>query len=136
MEQYEQRVRLHRRYIQTFLAANFRRRPLVLSELKSLHDSRILPDVESSMPFICRSLLPAVHKLKWSIQKDKIAMAIRRGVCGALAGKDAAQSSSSTFGSWLEHRGHGIIGDSERVRLAICPGIKKLILFYETTAQH
>ena len=32
---------------------------------------------------------------------------------------------------WLEGSGHALTREHERVRLAICPGIKKLIGFYE-----
>ena len=35
------------------------------------------------------------------------------------------------FKRWLEGSGHAFMREHERVRLAICPGIKKLVGFYE-----
>ena len=39
------------------------------------------------------------------------------------------------FKRWLEGSGHAFMRENERVRLAICPGIKKLVGFYEDLSQ-
>ena len=33
--------------------------------------------------------------------------------------------------TWLEGRGRGLMKEGERVRLAVCPGVRKLVGFYE-----
>ena len=60
-----------------------------------------------------------MHKLKWSIQRDRLAKMVRDGQReGGLA-------------TWLEAKGQSIIQDGERVRLALCPSVKKKVGFFE-----
>lgn len=39
------------------------------------------------------------------------------------------------FRRWWEGSGRALMGENERVRLAICPGIKSLVGFYENLSQ-
>ncbi|KAG6337065.1 hypothetical protein ID866_2018, partial [Astraeus odoratus] len=138
VKQYQYSVRLSQRHTQVVLSAHLRRRPHVPSSLRSLHDSHVLPDVESSTLSISRTLLPVVHKLKWSLQKDRMARVIRRSMCGAIAngaGKGPLSPYSAGFGAWIERHGQSIFGDTERVRLALCPDVRKMIQFYESMSQ-
>lgn len=86
--------------------------------------SHVLPDVESASHTISRSLIPAIHKLKWSLQRDKLAKMVRLKFCAS--GRDGAN-----FGDWRERKAHGIVEDGERVRLAICPDIRRIVRLYE-----
>jgi hypothetical protein len=107
--------------------------PSVSGKLQNLHKSHILPDVESSSLFISRSLLPVVHKLKWSLQKDRLAKMLRDHACVGPATRRGGERAG--FSKWLETRGRGIVQEGEKVRLAICPDIRQIIGFYEDLAR-
>jgi hypothetical protein len=70
-----------------------------------------------------------MHQLKWSIQRDKLAKVVRDGVC--VGGTSADNESRAGLAAWIEAKGKGIVQDGERVRLALCPGIRKIVGFYE-----
>lgn len=106
--------------------------------LLSLHSTRILPDIEVSSTSVARSLLPTVRKLKWCLQKDTLAREFKR--CGKAAGDG--------LGIWLSEEGEVTLEDAERdverkrmrkrmfvdgekVRLALCPDVKKRVGFFE-----
>lgn len=56
-----------------------------------------------------------------------------RQACESADDKDIADShSGSRLATWFEAKGRGIVHDGERVRLALCPGVRKIIGFYET----
>lgn len=88
----------------------------------------MLPDIESSSLRVSRTLLPTMHKLKWCLQRDKLSKMVKINFCGTSG------TGMIGFGSWLEGRGQGIVEDGERVRLAICPNIRKTVEFYEALA--
>ncbi len=90
--------------------------------LKQLHYSHVLPDIESSSPNISRRLLPIVHKLKWSLQRANIAR---------LLNAQIDLVSTRGLGEWLEESGRCLLSEHERVRLALCPDINKMVRFYE-----
>lgn len=133
VKQYETGLRLQRRYTSTVVSSNLSRRSPGSGALKSLHQSQILPDIESSSLFISRSLLPVMHQLKWSIQRDRLSKMVRDRAQGTVGGKYAAEESQGggTLAAWFEANGRGIVHDGERVRLALCPGVRKIIEFYE-----
>ena len=91
--------------------------------LKRLHHSHVLPDVESSSPNISRSLLPIMHKLKWSLQRDKVARMLNAQI---------VLLSTKGIGEWLEGNGRCVSSDHERVCLAVCPYVNDIIRFYES----
>jgi hypothetical protein len=134
VNQYENSLRLQQRYTKLVLSAHLRSRLSAPHTLKSLHYSHVLPDVESSTLSVSRSLLPVVRRLKWCIQKDNMAKIIRTSTCSARRGNDAFRPFNSSFGAWVELRGPNIFGDSERLRLALCPDVRKMIKFYEAMA--
>ncbi|KAI6135558.1 hypothetical protein F5141DRAFT_995598 [Pisolithus sp. B1] len=138
VKQYENGLRLNRQHTRVVLSAHLRSRPHVSYALKSLHYSHVLPDAESSTLSISRTLLPVVHQLKWSIQKDRMARIIRGSMCGMMASgfgpKGTSRSHPGCFGAWIECHGQNIFGESERLRLALCPDVRKIIQFYEKMA--
>lgn len=83
---------------------------------------------------VSRSLLPVVHKLKWSIQKDNMSRIIRAHTFSAVNQSESSHPFNGGFGVWAEFKGANIFGDSERVRLALCPDVRKMIKFYEEMA--
>lgn len=121
---------LTRRRTKRVLSAYLQRRSSPDSMLlQSLYQSHVFPDVESSSFTVSRSLLPVMHKLKWSFQRDKLAKMARDGTLfGFTSGGDARIVG---FASWFENRGRGIVQDGERVRLAICPDVRKIVGLYE-----
>ncbi|KAL4062974.1 hypothetical protein V8B97DRAFT_1671547 [Scleroderma yunnanense] len=137
VKQYEYSLRLNQQHTKIVLSDHLQRCPHVPSTLKSLHTTLVLPDVESSTLSISRTLLPVLHKLKWSFKKDRMAKVIRGSMCGAMAvgnGKHSLHSYSGHLGPWIERHGQRIIGDSERVRFALCPDVRKIIQLYESMA--
>jgi len=95
----------------------------------NLHSTHILPDIEGSSPSIARSLLPTMRKLKWSLQRDRLAREFKKS--GKAVG----------LGKWLDD-GEGeetslrkrVFIDGEKVRLAVCPDMKKRVGFFEKLA--
>ncbi|KDQ15685.1 hypothetical protein BOTBODRAFT_31568 [Botryobasidium botryosum FD-172 SS1] len=69
--QYRMSEALRMRKLRSTVAGILHARPV--NPLHTLHSSRVLPDVESSSPFVSRSLLPVMHKLKWSLRRDELA---------------------------------------------------------------
>ncbi|KAG6910521.1 hypothetical protein DXG01_009940 [Tephrocybe rancida] len=123
--QYENGLRLARRHASDVISVQLRRRSTTRGKfLDSI--SHVLPDVESASHTISRILLPAIHQLKWSLQRDRLAKMVRLGSCA---------TGSATFGDWRERKGHNIIEDGERVRLAICPDVRKTVRLYEELAR-
>lgn len=90
-----------------------------VNPLRALHHSRILPDVESSSAFISKSLLPVLHRLKWSIQRDRLANILRQS------------PRSLNPAIWLLTNARLLTTENERVRLVVCPGAKRLIRLFE-----
>lgn len=116
MKQYETSRRLQLSHVRHVLAAHLQRK-----SRQAL--ARVLPDAEESCSCSPR-LLPAMHSLKWSIRKDMLARLVRE--CeheGSGSGKATA---------WLEGKGHGLWTENERIRLAICPGVRKIVRFFES----
>jgi len=71
-----------------------------------------------------------MRQLKWSIQRDSLAKKVRDGAC--VGGKASADDQGEGgLAAWIEAKGKGIIQDGERVRLALCPGIRKIVGLYE-----
>lgn len=66
-------------------------------------------------------LLPTIRNLKWSQRRDAFARMVRSNRVG-----------SSIDRGWFEGPGHGIWEESERVRLAICPGVRPILRFWES----
>jgi hypothetical protein len=86
VKQYENVVKLQRTHTALVLTMHLRRQASTLTMLKTLHKSHILPDVESFSPAVSRTLLPVMRRLKWSLQRDRLARTMRGGTVGFGAG--------------------------------------------------
>ncbi|TDL21001.1 hypothetical protein BD410DRAFT_790380 [Rickenella mellea] len=122
VKQYETSQRLQRQHVRhvlsSYLAETRSQTSKTASALQSLHTARVLPDVECASPAMSRLLLPVIRRLKWALRKDGIAQMVR--------GREPT-------GDWFEGKGRGIVREGdERVRLAVCPGVKKVVGFYES----
>lgn len=69
--------------------------------------------------------MPIVRRLKWCFRCDQLARNFKTGPYVNSGDRTA-------FWTWLEGKGRGIVQDGERLRLAICPDLKKNIRFYES----
>jgi hypothetical protein len=129
--QYENGKALSRRHASHILTVQLRRRTVAGSachSLHSLHTSHVLPDVESSSLNVARSLLPVMRKLKWSIQRDKLAKVFK------------TSATKLGVGAWLQdsnnsEKGRRVLLEGEKLRLAVCPDIRKRVGFYERLAK-
>lgn len=74
---YEKSVLLQRGYASNIVSSKLRRWSHHPNPLKALYKTHVLPDIESSSPFISRSLLPVVRRLKWSIQRDRLSRVLQ-----------------------------------------------------------
>jgi len=74
---YEKSVLLQRGYASNVVSSKLRRWSHHPNPLKALYKTHVLPDIESSSPFISRSLLPVVRRLKWSIQRDRLSRVLQ-----------------------------------------------------------
>jgi len=123
--QYENMRSLSRRHASHVLAVQLRRRTTngtANNSLQLLCSTHIFPDVESSSLNVARSLLPVMHKLKWCLQRDRLAKVFK--VSGVSVG----------IGAWLDRRdseGRKVVQEGEKVRLAVCPNIRSKVRFYE-----
>lgn len=104
--------------------------------LLSLHSTHILPDVEISSTSVARSLLPIMRKLKWCLQRDRLAREFKR--CGKAAGAElgiwlSEGEGEMIFDDYAEEKRmrKRIFGDGEKVRFALCPDVKKMVGFFE-----
>lgn len=70
-----------------------------------------------------------MRKLKWSQQRDNFAKMVRDRTCLAPQSQDGKETIG--FGEWVATIGGGIVQDGERVRLALCPNVRKIIRIYE-----
>ncbi|KAF7307151.1 Stearoyl-CoA desaturase [Mycena indigotica] len=112
VRQYEVSIKLARQHAGQVVSQHLTRRSAASSDspLKQLY-----PDVSHNL---ARSLLPIARKLKWSLRRDTLAKMVRdkSGILGV--------------GKWLEARPN-VLQEGERVRLAICPDVRKIVGFYE-----
>lgn len=96
--------------------------------LRSLHNMRILPDIEAVSLRISRSLLPIVLKLKRSLRRDELKRLLLANhyVLGSATGTEKSKA------HWLvDGKGRGIWHEDERIRLYVCPGVRSAINYFE-----
>jgi hypothetical protein len=92
--------------------------------MNQLLTSHVFPDTVASSLRIDRSLIPIVRRLKWAIQKDRLGQIIKKSLTG--------KKGETALKSWLEGPGRSVVGyENEKVRLAICPDIRRRIGFFE-----
>lgn len=95
-----------------------------------LHQSRACPDEESSSHLVSPLLLPALHRLKWAFSRDRLARKMKRMF--VIGGRDRErQEGILPAARWVEGKARGIVEDGDRVRLAVCPGIRHIVRRYE-----
>ncbi|KAF8514756.1 hypothetical protein JB92DRAFT_2917714 [Gautieria morchelliformis] len=122
VKQYWTSQRLDRAYVCHSISSLLGSRPT--DPLKVQSTARVvLPDVESCSPRISHTLLPVVHQLKWSLQRDRLAKIHR----------DKQLNNSPT--GWFEGNARSFYVEGERVRLALCPGVRRLKSFYESLSK-
>ncbi|KAF9055818.1 hypothetical protein BJ165DRAFT_1428898 [Panaeolus papilionaceus] len=129
--QYENSRALSRRRTSRVLTVQLRRRTVAgppSNSLQNLHISHVLPDIESSSLNVARSLLPVMRKLKWSLQRDKLAKAFKTSVV------------KLGMRVWLQDRenldkGRRVLLEGEKLRLAVCPDIRNRVGYYERLAR-
>jgi len=110
--------RLERAHVSHCISALLESRPSDPS--KVVYTARVvLPDCDSCSRGISHTLLPIVRKLKWSFQRDRLAKVHRENRTNSLGQK-----------GWFEGNAR-LYQEGERVRLAICPGVRSLKSFYE-----
>ncbi|KAI0652511.1 hypothetical protein C8Q79DRAFT_899009 [Trametes meyenii] len=120
VSQYEVSLRLQWRHARDVLAHTLRTRSPGAQE--TFYHTRILPR-EASSSHVSPSLVSSVRRLRWALQRDRLARLV----------KDRAEMvKDGGVVAWLEGKGGTAVWrENERVRLALCPGIKGIVKFYE-----
>lgn len=135
IRQYEHSLRLTSAHLTRVLTRHLRTKQARRLELLQCGGSDVHPTadrkasklhvpVEYTSLNISRSLLPAIVQLKWQMAKDKLAQSVR-------------SSAPRNFRTWImEGHGRVLMGlENERVRLAVCPDVKKIVGFWEDVAR-
>lgn len=141
VKQYEMSKRLQRSHVQAILAVHVQNKnPGALARVlpEAYNETPASPIRQSVEPFgasstpkgkaaklpsrssIAPRLLPAVRSLKWSIRRDALARTMRSRGSG---------NSGDVYLRW-----HWLWKEDERVRLAICPGVGKIVHYFESLA--
>ena len=56
---------------------------------------------------------------------------VRGSACDGNGTRNVSMRTGNKMLNWFEGRGRGLWKENERVRLAICPGVRKIVRFYE-----
>ncbi|KAJ7070726.1 hypothetical protein C8F01DRAFT_1107491 [Mycena amicta] len=112
VRQYEVSVALGRLHAGHIVSQHLTRRSAAPS---GNHLKQLYPDVSHN---VAGSLLPIVRKLKWSLRRDTLAKMVRD------------KSGILSVNKWLEGKPH-LLQEGERVRLAICPDVRKMVGIFE-----
>jgi hypothetical protein len=116
---YESSLRLEHARVVRVLSNHLTNRKPHPKQAASL-DRVILPS-ETNSPLVSRRLLPVIARLKWSMKRDGLARRVR--------GSSAKGSDGPRW--WIEGSGRILIHEGERIRLAVCPGVRKFVKFFE-----
>jgi hypothetical protein len=95
----------------------------------SIHEAVVTLPSEAESPLISRRLLPVIARLKWSMKRDKFSRRLR-----AQPPEKGVITDMDHFRSLLEGGSRSLMRDGERVRLAICPGIRRIVKYFEGMA--
>ncbi|KZT08726.1 uncharacterized protein LAESUDRAFT_723642 [Laetiporus sulphureus 93-53] len=121
VSQYETSRRLQRTHAGNIIESTLRKRSA--RSLLNIYSAQVLPE-ESTSSVVSTSLIATMRRLKWSIQRDRLAKFVK-------ARSDLMRDGGT--GAWFESKGKVITSrESERVRLAVCPGIGQIVRFYES----
>ncbi|PIL31350.1 hypothetical protein GSI_06048 [Ganoderma sinense ZZ0214-1] len=124
VRQYECASRLQWTHARTVLAHSLRIRSSPAAR-DAFYHARVLPRDASSM-HVAAPLVSTVRRLRWAIQRDRLAHFVKDRSEMAKAGG---------LIKWLESNGRSVMSrENERVRLAVCPGIRGIVKYYEGLA--
>lgn len=123
VRQYECSLRLQWTHARDVLAHSLCARSPGARE--TFYHTRVLPRETSAAPVSAR-LVSTVRRLRWALQRDRLARFVKDR--SEMVEKGGAVA-------WLESKGRAALWrENERVRLAVCPGIKGIVKFYEQLA--
>ncbi|KAI0368862.1 hypothetical protein BV20DRAFT_980448 [Pilatotrama ljubarskyi] len=124
VRQYESSLRLQWTHARDVLAHALRARSPAARE--TFYHTRVLPRETSAAP-VSAPLVSTVRRLRWALQRDRLARLV----------KDRSEMvKNGGVVAWLEGKGRSALWrENERVRLALCPGIKGIVKFYEGLAR-
>ncbi|KAI0756342.1 hypothetical protein C8Q80DRAFT_1264410 [Daedaleopsis nitida] len=131
VKQYESSMRLQWTHARTVLSHALRTRSNPAAR-EAFYHTRVLPNESSTSPapaHVSPRLVSAVRRLRWALQRDRLAHFVKDRSEMAKNGNDGLMK-------WLEGDGRVVMWrENERVRLALCPGIKGIVQFYEGLAR-
>ncbi|KAI0354608.1 hypothetical protein OH77DRAFT_1590390 [Trametes cingulata] len=124
VKQYEHSLRLQWTHARDVLSRALRARSPAARE--TFYHTRVLPREASAAP-VAAPLVSTVRRLRWALQRDRLARLV----------KDRSEMvKHGGVVAWLEGKGRSALWrENERVRLALCPGIKGIVKFYEGLAR-
>ncbi|KAI8990693.1 hypothetical protein BD414DRAFT_413930 [Trametes punicea] len=124
VKQYEISLRLQWTHARDVVSHVLRARSPAARE--TFYHTRVLPR-DASAAHVSPSLVSTVRRLRWALQRDRLARLVRDR-CHIVKNGGVAD--------WLEGKGRAALSrENERVRLALCPGIKNIVRFYEGLAR-
>lgn len=124
MKLYESSLRLEHARIIRVLTHHLNDRVQGLNVTRAV----VLPS-ETVSPLVSRRLLPVIARLKWSMKRDKLARRVR-----VNSPEGGMITDVDHFKTWFESSGRLLIPESERIRLAICPGVGRFVKIFEGLA--
>ncbi|KAI0828853.1 hypothetical protein BC628DRAFT_1171443 [Trametes gibbosa] len=123
VKQYETSRRLQWTHARDVLLNTLRARSPGTQE--TFYRTRVLPREASAAPApaVSARLVSTVRRLRWALERDRLARFVRDR--SAVVGQGGVVA-------WFERTGRGALWrEDERVRLAVCPGIKGIVKYYE-----
>ena len=125
VRQYESAARLKWTHARTVLQRSLHTRSSPAAR-DAFYHTRVLPR-DTSSTHVAAPLVSAVRRLRWAIQRDRLAHFV----------KDRSEmAKKGGLMKWLEENGRTVMfRENERVRLAVCPGIKGIVKYYEGLAR-
>ncbi|KAI0640075.1 hypothetical protein C8Q77DRAFT_106117 [Trametes polyzona] len=120
VKQYEIALRLKWTLARDVLSHTLRNRSPATQD--TFYHTRVLPHETSAAPVSAR-LVSTVRRLRWALQRDRLARLVR---------DRSEMVEKGGVVAWLQ--GKGLWRENERLRLAVCPGVKGMIKFYEGLA--
>ncbi|KAI0720041.1 hypothetical protein C8T65DRAFT_736209 [Cerioporus squamosus] len=126
--QYENSMRLQWTHARNVVAHSLRTRSSPAAR-EAFYHTRVLPHNMSPAPtHVSPPLVSAVRRLRWALQRDRLAHFVKDR-------SDMVKDGNGGLMKWLEGNGRAVMWrENERVRLALCPGIKGIVKFYEGLA--
>ena len=125
VRQYENSMRLQWTHARNVVSHALRTRSSPNAR-STFYRSRVLPR-DTSAAEVSPPLVSAVRRLRWALQRDRLAHFV----------KDRSEmAKNGGLTKWLEGNGRAVMWrENERLRLALCPGIKGIVKFYEGLTQ-